>query len=234
MKKQDVVAYVNNIYKSVPIRRLQKVFQEADLVPISSVAERLTNHEWIKDEDLQNVTGLGFCELNRYFDLDRRAEWWSIVGKTEEERRREGQRITCRFRMRQDELRYGDYTKRRSLDGRSFGTIESMVLDHARWYLDKVGVNIKLIAASVYGSRFKYGLYSVSSDLDVVLLYSGNVGEDYLFNLLHEEKYYIDGMLVDINPLCGGFADLCFYMDEAEKYLVERARGSDAKAINII
>lgn len=36
------------------------------------------------------------------FDFCRTAEWWSIAGKTEEERSREGQKITTCFRIRKE------------------------------------------------------------------------------------------------------------------------------------
>ena len=34
------------------------------------------------------------------FDFSRTAEWWAIVGETEEERARNGQKITTRFRLK--------------------------------------------------------------------------------------------------------------------------------------
>ena len=37
--------------------------------------------------------------------------------------------------------------------------------------------------------------------MDVVVQLSGNEREDDLFNLLHEDKFRIGGVLVDINPI---------------------------------
>lgn len=63
----------------------------------------------------------------------------------------------------------------------------------------------------VYGSRV-YGGARKRSDLDIIMFYPYPVNsegypldnayhEDTLFNLLHEEKYRIDGIIIDINPI---------------------------------
>lgn len=44
--------------------------------------------------------GLSFNECFSLFDFSRTAEWWSIVGDTEEERAREGQKIVTKFRLK--------------------------------------------------------------------------------------------------------------------------------------
>lgn len=56
--------------------------------------------EWCEAEKVQNTLGMTFEQCFKVFDFSREAEWWSMVGKTEEERAREGQKITCCFRIK--------------------------------------------------------------------------------------------------------------------------------------
>ena len=56
---------------------------------------------------------------------------------------------------------------------------------------------------AVIGSRTRDDARE-DSDLDVLVQYSGDVREDDAFNILNEEPLYIDGVLVDINPITKG------------------------------
>ena len=63
-----------------------------------------------------------------------------------------------------------------------------------------------------------------NSDLDVVVQLSGNEREDDLFNLLHEDKFRIGGVVVDINPITEyKTGTLEEYLPGVEKYLKEKA-----------
>ena len=63
-----------------------------------------------------------------------------------------------------------------------------------------------------------------NSDLDVVVQLSGNEREDDLFNLFHEDKFRIGGVLVDINPITEyKTGTLEEYLPGVEKYLEEKA-----------
>ena len=59
----------------------------------------------------------------------------------------------------------------------------------------------KYIDMELVGSRVK-GNNREDSDLDVILYYSGNMREDYLFNLLNDDsnRLRIHSIVVDINP----------------------------------
>lgn len=63
--------------------------------------ERFNNGEWVDSNELQEALHIDFCECFRRFDFKREAEWWSIAGKTEEERQRNGQKVQCFFRMKE-------------------------------------------------------------------------------------------------------------------------------------
>lgn len=56
--------------------------------------------EWVESEKVQKFTNMSFAECFSKFDFARTAEWWSLVGKTEEERQRNGQKISTYFRIK--------------------------------------------------------------------------------------------------------------------------------------
>ena len=68
-------------------------------IDATSVIDELLDGKWVESDRVQKALGLSFNECFRRFDFCRTAEWWSIVGKTEEERSRSGQKITCFFRV---------------------------------------------------------------------------------------------------------------------------------------
>lgn len=62
---------------------------------------RLLNGERVESETLMDATGWSFEQCCDCFELNRTAEWWSVIGKTDEERMRNGQKIICYFRIPQ-------------------------------------------------------------------------------------------------------------------------------------
>lgn len=88
--------------------------------------------------------------------------------------------------------------------------------------LEKAGYDdVEIIAVVLHGSRSR-GLESEDSDIDFVVEYKGDVKEDVLFNLFHEEKYYINNITIpiDINPIrAEETGTLVEYLPKAEKYL---------------
>ncbi len=62
------------------------------------------------------------------------------------------------------------------------------------------GLDFKIKDIEITGSRSK-GVGKKTSDLDVLLEYTGNAREDDLFNALNREHLKIDGVKVDINPI---------------------------------
>jgi len=56
--------------------------------------------EWVESKKVQELLGMSFENCVTRFDLSRVANWWSIVGKTEEERQRNGQKIETFFRLK--------------------------------------------------------------------------------------------------------------------------------------
>lgn len=115
--------------------------------------------------------------------------------------------------------------REKALGGQSRHDIEETVLCYAQSVLEEEGLDeqVKLIAARVYGSRTREGLYSEDSDIDVVLSYNGDIREDDFFNSLHEHGMEIAGLKIDINPISTektGF--LGAYMEQTESYLDQK------------
>lgn len=67
----------------------------------NEVLLKLLSGERVEAESLVAATGWSFEQCCKRFEISRVAEWWSIVGKTDEERSRNGQKITCYFYLPQ-------------------------------------------------------------------------------------------------------------------------------------
>lgn len=57
-------------------------------------------NECADSRTVQKALGMSFEECFSMFSLVRIAEWWSIAGKTEEEKQRNGQKIEIFFRKK--------------------------------------------------------------------------------------------------------------------------------------
>lgn len=64
------------------------------------VINELLDGKWVDSKKVQDALGLSFKECFSKFDFMRKAEWWSVVGETEEERQRNGQKVSTFFRIR--------------------------------------------------------------------------------------------------------------------------------------
>ena len=64
----------------------------------------LLSGKWVDSKLVQELLGLSFNECFALFDFSRTADWWSIVGETEEERARDGQKIVTKFRLKQPKV----------------------------------------------------------------------------------------------------------------------------------
>ncbi len=115
--------------------------------------------------------------------------------------------------------------KEATLNGQSRNDIEVTVLSLAQSEIEEQGLEneVKLLGARVFGSRTRAGLYADTSDVDVVLSYTGNIREDAFFNSLNEYGLSVAGLKVDINPISlEQTGTLEEYMEKAEAYLDKR------------
>ncbi len=71
-----------------------------DLDEIRGVIKDLVSGKWVECEKVQRALNLSFEECFSLFEFSRVASWWSVVGKTEEEKQRNGQKVDTYFRIR--------------------------------------------------------------------------------------------------------------------------------------
>ena len=112
-----------------------------------------------------------------------------------------------------------------ALNGKSQAEIEETVLCYAQAQIEDAGLEgeVELLAARVYGSRTREGLYRENSDIDVVISYIGDIREDSFFDILNEGGLKIAGLPVDMNPISiEKTGTLGQYLENAEKYLDSR------------
>lgn len=82
------------------------------------------------------------------------------------------------------------------------------IIEYVSGIVDKIisecDLDIEVLDYYVHGSRV-FGNPREDSDLDIVLYYKGNIKEDALFNIFHDEEYAdqftYDGVELDINPI---------------------------------
>ena len=86
------------------------------------------------------------------------------------------------------------------LDGIDLDEIESLVRVEVERIVTEYELDVKILDVLIYGSRAK-GTESVDSDLDVIVYYCGSEREDSLFNILHEEDFFVGNVVIDINPI---------------------------------
>lgn len=110
----------------------------------------------------------------------------------------------------------------RPINGLSATEIEEMVEEYVNAKLDENDFDASIHGVVISGSRCR-GLEKQHSDLDVVVEYIGDEREDDMFNLLHEDKFSISGIRVDINPISKyKTGTLEEYLPGVEKYLEEK------------
>lgn len=107
MRLIDADRLSNEYGNVVSIPRVEKDFakslikkQPTAFEPDTETIKALVSGAWVECEKLQRALGMSFTECFSIFDFYREAEWWSVVGTTEEERAREGQKVTTFFRVK--------------------------------------------------------------------------------------------------------------------------------------
>ena len=69
----------------------------------SEIIRKLISGEWVDSDKVQEALKMNFNECLSLFEFSRTAAWWSVVGETDEERSREGQKIEIKFRLKNKE-----------------------------------------------------------------------------------------------------------------------------------
>lgn len=96
--------------------------------------------------------------------------------------------------------------------------VKSMIDCYVKSIIDDNYLDIEFVDSALHGSRLR-GNARPDSDLDYVFEYSGDMSEDDVFNIMHEDPYYIDNVEIDIKPIReedSGTLDQ--YMEKSAKY----------------
>lgn len=97
--------------------------------------------------------------------------------------------------------------------------VEQSVAEYIVQKLAGEGVEAELLGLAVIGSRCR-GVERADSDLDIVAEYRGDIREDALFDILHEDGLQIGGIEADINPITEGkTGTLASYLTKAQEYM---------------
>lgn len=119
------------------------------------------------------------------------------------------------------------------LDGMTAREIEQMVSYYVQTKIIDYDLDAKIENVVLSGSRCR-GIEKKGSDLDVVVSYEGSIREDDLFNILHEEKFEIAGVEVDINPITEDkIGSLAEYLESADQYLKEKAQEKRLEKLSV-
>ena len=78
--------------------------------------------------------------------------------------------------------------------------VENAVRDYLMDTIRRQDLLIQIGEVMVYGSRCR-GTEKSTSDIDIVVEYKGDIREDDLFNLFHEDEFLLGNHTVDINPI---------------------------------
>lgn len=145
------------------------------------------------------VDSVGFCKLQDFFAdrfIHTEQEWKTIQT------------------FRQQTEQYF-----RPVDAKSAQEIENEVRDFLYEKIREYDIPVQIGEVVLYGSRCR-GTEKENSDIDIVVEYQGVSREDDLFNLFHEEDFYIGDVKVDINPIkeekSGNIAE---FLEAATKYM---------------
>lgn len=104
----------------------------------------------------------------------------------------------------------------------SYEEIEKYSLDFARQVVLYSDIPVRITDAVVYGSRSR-GNGRTDSDIDVAIEYinidAERVKEYVMFNLLHENEFYIANYKIDLNPITSDESGtLSQFLSLAEEY----------------
>lgn len=114
-----------------------------------------------------------------------------------------------------------------AIDGYSNEEVKSMIDEYVKSIIDEYELEITFIDSALHGSRLR-GDARPDSDLDYVFEYSGNMKEYAVFNILHENPYYIEDVEVDINPIREQESGtLERYMRKSRLYDLEKTKAID-------
>lgn len=189
---------------------------EAELKrPLYDEKSDIYYHSKVQGSILQN-------DVAERVDFEELLEKTEEVGYTEILAAKSAQEIVDHFRADTERLFRPEKT-----DGMRASDIEDAVREQAQQMIDAYGLDARIEDVIVSGSRCR-GLENGNSDLDVVVSYSGSEREEDFFNILHDEKLFLGGLELDVNPISTEqTGTLAEYLPGVEKYLSEKGIAID-------
>ncbi|MDO4301902.1 MAG: DUF3991 domain-containing protein [Clostridia bacterium] len=104
----------------------------------------------------------------------------------------------------------------------SYSDIEELAKEHIQSVIDDNNIDVDIVDVVLTGSRAR-GLENQDSDIDIVVEFKGDEREDFLFNILNESNFDIEGITFDINPINEyQTGTLESYLPIAEKFLDDK------------
>lgn len=116
-----------------------------------------------------------------------------------------------------------------SIEGISAHDLELAIWNYVQDKLKKENLDVEILNVVLTGSRAR-GLEQNNSDIDFVLEYMGDIKEDFLFNVLHNENIRINNLNfpIDINPIRSEeTGPLEQYLPRVEEYLQSKLMDKD-------
>lgn len=92
---------VDLAYFGEDLQFVQECIEQISPVTDTETLRDFVEGKWVESEKIQRALNMSFSECFAKFDFSRKAEWWSCVGKTAEERAYEGQKVTTYFRLKE-------------------------------------------------------------------------------------------------------------------------------------
>lgn len=146
----------------------------------TEVIEELLSGKWVDAGKVQRALGLSFEVCFSLFEFSRTAEWWSVVGKTEEERARNGQRVETAFRLKREE--HVDRDQIMAIAERHGFTL---------WATERGGSKVEFhFMDKEYGVNLWVNEATLSYRFEWMIPHSGNSIKSPVYALLSKEEHF--------------------------------------------
>lgn len=190
------ITRINNVLEKLP-QFLQEQRQKLDVVESQlESAKKEAGKPFPKEEELAEKLER-LSELNALLNMDEKEDPDIMPGG--EKSMGKGTETTAKGEVLLPSS--GDRMPDEKLRWMSRDEIETTVLLRTRELVIEQGIDAQVLAARVYGSRTKDGMYGEDSDLDVVVYYKGSIREEDFFSALNSGQSRMNGMKLDINPI---------------------------------
>ena len=169
--------------------------EEVNLENVNTIKENAFLNSNLKEIELENIHSLGNGAFARCYNME------SAIVNMEHMTKEEYSEFAF-YETTNARISYKNVPKIKVEIGQKK---EEEILEDVKSYVENKLVeqgfqNVSITGVETYGSR-TYGEATLKSDLDIVIEYEGEVSETEVFNIIHNEDFFIEGVLVDIKPI---------------------------------